>query len=478
MANQNTYTYYNGMFAVIYLILAGFSYIIIKYFREFEKCLNSQHNFCIKINTKINEYVENLESNLKNLFEKKIYVINSKIDVLDDFRKKINTEQDKSREKLKITVERIKNLESRYEQISSNNNQHNEKIVEINTKIYKLEETIINISTHQEDPNKNINKPVYYETSDNEQKYLNLIDSKFSQYLDKFNTLNSTITILKEKILQLENHNSTLISDNKDLKSKLNNIVRDHNSKIISIQRHIKNEQNTFFAKEIINNLIEDVTINNTKNESIKQIQENIDQSIRSNEFNQSNESNELNQKIISLKDINDLSFIFYSKEKDRLIHDIEKLIIDEIGLFNSINLIRHKFSLINPNFTIPVPEGFNTFYFDIHGQPKFKNNTLHLLSNDYINTNKLIEIVFARYFFDKIDINTFYFYYINDQPAKSLLLYKFDIKSDIPIIPPDSIEFLILEIQCLRGIYYVFNNRKFSLERFLTAFGSVTEKL
>lgn len=290
-------------------------------------------------------------------------------------------------------------------------------------------------------------------------------ESKFSDIANKFNDKNRDIINLIEKKLGCLSSNIQSINSKIKLfelfEKKTNDILEKNKiqqkQKNINLDENYKLLEKKFYEQnDLINNMQKNIITLTDKLSDLKK---------------QNEEKKILLIKNQSIEKIIDFSLIFHSGEKERLIYEINKLLDKEYEYFETINKITYNFSINNPNMLIPLPDGFNSIYLDMDGITKIKLNTLHLLSYNYLNTNKFIETVLIKYFIDKIDVNTFSYYNINSQSCDSMLLYKFDIKTDIPFISPDLLEFIILETQCLRGIYYVFIARQLCLERFISTF-------
>lgn len=399
---------------VTYLLIRHFNSEIKSFTEYIELKISSFSSFVI-------ETQKEFEYNTKKYLEKKVSILENTVNRLNEQltyiiqKNKENTiEFDKFKEKNKINYEKYKLLEKKITMLE--NILLNPKSV-VNPEPVQItiqDIDILNVVRLLSEKNELLEKKIE-EKDDN----IQLILSRLEILENKNSVFNKKFSIIERKISSLEKENIEIKKKNSDLEKML-------------------------IIKDVIDNVIEDV-------------------------IKISNKSSQTITDCFITK--NSLSEIFHNQEQKRYIKTIDTLLEQEKILIKRYCELWIKFNKVKGKSLI-FPDGFNTLYYD-DGKIKIKDNTLHLLSKNYIHTNRLIEIVFAKFFIDKINKDLLQFY-INDKNPKILLVHRFDIRTDIPIVCNDDIELLNLENQCLRGIYYVMIKRKTSFERFLSTYETI----
>ncbi len=394
---------------VTYLLIRHFNSEIKSFTEYIELKISSFSSFVI-------ETQKEFEYNTKKYLEKKVGILENTINILNEQlayiiqKNKENTiEFDKLKEKNKINYEKYKLIEKKITVLE--NILPNPKSIVNPESIQNID--IFSVIRILSEKNELLEKKVE-EKDDN----IQLILTRLEILENKNSVFNKKFSIIERKISSLEKENIELKKKN-DL-------------------------EKIFIIKDVIDSVINDVIkISNKSSQTI------TDCFITQNS----------------------LSEIFHNQEQKRYIKTIDTLLEQEKILIKRYCELWIKFNKVKGKSLI-FPDGFNTLYYD-DGKIKIKDNTLHLLSKNYIHTNRLIEIVFAKFFIDKINKDLLQFY-INDKNPKILLVHRFDIRTDIPIVCNDDIELLNLENQCLRGIYYVMIKRKTSFERFLSTYETI----
>ncbi len=394
---------------VTYLLIRHFNSEIKSFTEYIELKISSFSSFVI-------ETQKEFEYNTKKYLEKKVGILENTINILNEQlayiiqKNKENTiEFDKLKEKNKINYEKYKLIEKKITVLE--NILPNPKSIVNPESIQNID--IFSVIRILSEKNELLEKKVE-EKDDN----IQLILTRLEILENKNSVFNKKFSIIERKISSLEKENIELKKKN-DL-------------------------EKIFIIKDVIDSVINDV-------------------------IKISNKSSQTITDCFITK--NSLSEIFHNQEQKRYIKTIDTLLEQEKILIKRYCELWIKFNKVKGKSLI-FPDGFNTLYYD-DGKIKIKDNTLHLLSKNYIHTNRLIEIVFAKFFIDKINKDLLQFY-INDKNPKILLVHRFDIRTDIPIVCNDDIELLNLENQCLRGIYYVMIKRKTAFERFLSTYETI----
>ncbi len=416
---------YDNFYIIIILIFLIFICFVIFILKHFVKQTNKFMSYVDKIFeinfNSIHVKQNDFELNTKKFVEKKINLLEKSIDTqkfhINNFieYQKENTQYTNSlREKNKLNYEKIKSLEKNYKDIGT---------------------TISELKIIDKTNCNNID-------NSDKQKVINF---------EQINNLEKTILTLQLKINMIENKTNLIIEENTVLKKNNNYYKKEYNNitnKINLITEQHK-ENKKLITELIIKNILDDIISKiNFENKVLLNNNECIDQIISKN---------------------------FHLSEQLRFINDISKLISEEHILFEQYFVIKKCLEQKNINSNYILPDGFNVYYIE-NGNIFTKENTLHLLSCNYRTTIKFIEIVFCKFFIDKINIDKYSQFYINQARPKTLMIHRHDIKSETPIIPENSIEFTFLENHCLRGIFYVFIKRKLSLQRFIDTYNKILE--
>ncbi len=422
--------------------------------------LNKLNNIEKKINDKLNaiEEKQNLfESNTKRsvdkrigTFENSIENIKQSINVLYDNTKQIESTINMLREKNKITIEKNKSIEEKLSYLNSN------------IEIFKNKTQIISNNENE-----------ITESKANNLNQINLLEQKINQHVEILGNLSESLQ--KHKLEQLNEIKSYLEKVQlverqiKQIFGKINSIEK-NNSSIgteinllgLNIQK-LSDEINSIDKTETISENISEITsstystvnLDAQTNKSLSD--ENSVQTV------QSVKSGELNNFVNEY----DLYEKYNQVQREHYIKKIINMIQEEKIMIQSHKEIEIKFKTKYPNKPINCPHGFSTVVIDGDGNVKDCRNTLHLLTFNYLNSKKLIEIIFCKYFFKYLDLESNFNYYINNRPTQNLNIIRFDVKNEIPIMKDNCVEYIEVENECLKGIYYVMLKRKKVLERF-----------
>ncbi len=430
----------------------------------YSNTLNKLNNVEKKINDRLDDIEEKqklFESNTKKSVDKRIGIfenfienIKTSINGLFDNTKQIESNLNSLREKNKITIEKNKSIEERISYLNSN------------MEILKNKQT-----TTSENNNKTL------ESNSDNSNQINLLEQKINLHVETLGNLTELIEKYKlehfneiksylEKVQLVERQIKQIFGKINSIEKNNSSIGTEINLLGVNIQK-LSDEINSIDKTESISENISEITTSSTYSTVNLTTQTNKglsdENSVQSVQSVQSIQSAQLS----NLVNEDDLYEKYNRVQREHYIKKITNMILEEKTIIQQHKEIEIKFKTKYPTKPINCPHGFNTVVIDGDGHVKDCRNTLHLLTYNYLNSKKLIEIIFCKYFFKYLDLELNFNYYVNNRPTQNLNIIRFDVKNEIPIFKEDCVEYIEIENECLKGIYYVMLKRKKVLERF-----------
>lgn len=395
------------------------------------------------IDLTINEFKVNTHKNIDKRFGNMEKTLEGYLNLITGITNQCREHTDelcKIREKIKLTIGKNKIIEEKIDSFISTSNYDNLnniiksteninlKIDKIETVLDKLQEDIIDIQ------NLKINFESFRSTN----------DSKHNKVIEQINLLNNSYKSFRDKISNLEKKYK--LTEGYVKNNDFDKVIEEIN--VIKLNFQKINDELTTIEK------MSEIT-----SDSISIDTRNLDE----------NKKRDENKKDIDKSDLNlveeNIYKLFNLSQKDYYIKIIKRLIQKDISLIESHKNIETKFKEKFPEKEINCPDGFSPFIIYPDGKMISNDDSLHLLSINYKNSRKFIEIVFCKYFIDLIDVNKNYPYYIGGL-EDSLFINRFNIDINMVALE-DDVPFIEYENYCLKGIYYVLNKRIRILERF-----------
>ncbi len=454
----------NILISISYVLVAVLAFYILTTFQIIEKEITNYRNDIIVFYSNIQNNTSNLKKNINqdiNKIEDKqnLFELNTRKSV----DKRIGTFEN-SLENIKNLItglhENIRHVENSICGIKEKNRMTVEKNKSIEEKISCLGSSIeiLNNKIGNEE-NKNL-----------VDKKINLIEQTICQYREILREINQTVQINKNT----ENTESKIFLEKVQL---IERQIKQIFGKISSIEKNNFNTGNEInLLGQNIQKLSDEITLIEKHSDNVSEnLSENLSDITSSSTLNLEvknfiniPDENSINYNLSSnLAEEDDIYEKYNKVQREHYKKKIIKLIEEEKIIIQNHKEIEIRFKTKYPTKIIQCPHGFSSVTVDSFGQIKDCKNTLHLLSFNYSNSKKLIEIVFCKYFIKYLDLESNYNYYINNRPNQYLNIIRFDVKNDIPILKDDCIEYIEVENECLKGIYYVMMKRKKILERF-----------
>ncbi len=425
----------------------------IKKNQEYYKDLIGKSNtiFFEKLN-KIESDIKDFESNTKKSIDKRFGLVHR---TLEDNQKYIeglyNQNRDNSfeiskiREKMKVTIGKNKSLEDKIESI-------------INQEFFNIQ--------NKEDSNNLENKK-----DDNDSEKVLILENKLNSITDKLYNLTDELKSTKEFIDLVESKYNKNNEMNKYIENQIKTLYGRFNSidkKTKPFENYVKNEQIDKIIFEIDNlksnfqRLSDEITLEEKISE-ITMDSNSIQTKILNTEVTEQKNIKQSN----NIQSLDNIYELFNNSQKEYYINKIKELINSEKILIDECKEIEKNFKEKYPSSHFNFPDGFCSLKINQFGEVTPSSDTLHLLTYNYNNSNKLIEIVFCKHFIEHIDLDKNFHYYVNNQQVELIEITKFNIRPDIPLIISNDSDFVELENYCLKGIYYIMQRRKIILERF-----------
>lgn len=383
----------------------------------------------------INEFEVNTRKNIDKRFSNIEKTLEGYLNLISGLTNQCREHTDelcKLREKIKLTIGKNKLIEEKIDSFISISNYEsldgaikltenvNKKLYELEIIVNKLQEGIIDTIS--------FNKNLDYNNS--------LFDSKHNKIIEQINLMNN---------------------NNKSLRDKINNLEK----KYKSTECYVKNNE--------LDKIVEEIDILKL---NFQKINDELTTMEKMSEItSDSNDTKNLDEHKKSIVDINiesheqNIFKLYNSSLKDYYIKIITILIKKDVELIELHRNIENKFKEKYPDKQIACPDGFCQNLISSEGYVLPNPKSLHLLSNNYKNSRKFIEIIFCKYFIHMIDIQKNYQYYISEF-EDDILINNFNISLDMVMIEDDE-PLNEFENYCLKGIYYVLNKRIKTLERF-----------
>ncbi len=438
------YYYVSILFSCMFILITVLTYFVQTNFYSIENKIGELIKyFNGLIINKIEFVLEKItgeKTDLENKFgvkflgiEKNIFSLKSSCTDLYSRYSELKKNFESFGEKNKITVEKNKNIERNISEI----NKSHQLILSSNQEI---------LSFYQFNKSREEKIDLLFSRPDYSSELFNSLDEKISR-------MNLTLSYLEEKILNLESKNLILEHSNSELKQTVNQLtlsvdqltqsvgqLTELNTKLSSRIELI--EENKISVDQRIYELEQNYrnpepnTVENTKTgcekllESVTKSVSELDVKFEAKNKKIHDKLNNLDLRTLHIEKKNrelkkyqevdfDLLYQIGLNKKKYLIKQINDLIIFEKQLIQQYWAIYNLFSQQNPTFPFPLPDGFDTFSIRFDGIILLKQNTLHLLSHNYTESKKLIEIVFCKYFHDQIDIHSNYDFYVTPFSVK-----------------------------------------------------------
>jgi hypothetical protein len=410
---------------------------------------------------------------LKNKFEKNY---NDLIVKFEEFE--LNTKKNLDK-RFSQTDKNIENLNQLIRGLTSENIEQNNEIGKIREKIKItvgknkiLEEKVENV----ENAMTTLNPENFLRIEDK----TNNLDMKLSDYNNKNLELKEKLILYEENYALIKPMNESvnrLMENIKSTNSKIGSLERKYNNQTTLSQEYVKNSEldKVMFEIDNIKTSVQKISDEITLSEKISDITSDSCSTDTKNYLEEPKEKNiQITEESVNKFNPNDLYKLYNISQKEYYVEKISKLIHDEIVLIETHKNIEKKIKEKYPDRALMVPTGFNILLIGLNGMIEPNPNSLHLLSSNYRTTGKQIEIIFCKNFIktlESINFNLNINYYVNKEPDSGLELYKFNIPNDIPINMDNDFDsesnYLEMENQCLKGIFYIMIKRKESLERF-----------
>lgn len=415
------------------------------------------------------------EDNYKDLISKSTSIFFDKLNKIELDNKEFELNTKKNIDKRFGFVD--KTIESYQQYIERLNNQNRENLFELGKIREKIKVTIGKNKTIEDKLNSIINEKIYKVDSEsiiNDSEKLTNLNDKFNSIIDEIKLFRESVDLSEAKH---NKNNEIMMNSFNELKKHIENQIKTLYGRFNSIDKKTKPIENYAKSEELnkiifeIDNLksnFQRLSDEITLEEKISEIT--IDSVSTQTKILNRNTSEKTEDNIKNFED-SKINFyqIYNNSQKEYYVHKIKELISQEKILIDECKEIEINYKEKYPSSHFNPPDGFCSLKINQHGEIFVSSDTLHLLTHNYNNSNKLIEIVFCKYFIDLIDLDKNFHYYVNNQNVDILEISKFNIRPDIPLIISNDSDFVELENYCLKGIYYIMQRRKIVLERFNT---------
>ncbi len=400
-----------------------------------DQCLTDKMK---SIDLTINDFEINTRKNIDKRFGNMEKTLEGYLNLITGLTNQCREHTDelcKVREKFKLTIGKNKLIEEKIDSIIdiSNNESINNIIRTIEITNVKMDglEAIVNKLTEYIDDIKNIKKNFESDGQTN--------NSKYDKVIEQITLLNNSNKSFKDKINNLEKKYK--LTEGYVKNNDFDRVIEEIDLLKLNFQKI--NDEMTIMEK------MSEIT-----SDSISIDTKNLDENIKNVDNNDLNLSEQNIYKLYNLS------------QKDYYIKIIKKLIQKDTSLVELHKDIETKFKEKYPGKEINCPDGFSQFILSSDGEKISNPDSLHLLSTNYKNSRKFIEIIFCKHFIDLIDIKKNYPYYVSGGQDDTLFINRFNVNIDM-IALEDEEPVNEYETYCLKGIYYVLNKRIKTLERF-----------